>query len=230
MEDQDLIRDQMDHTRSSLADKLETLEERVATTSSGASQDVAQTVETVTDSVQETVETVKDTIEETLAAVKNSVGAVKRFFDVPMHVDRHPWIALGGSLAIGYMIGQFVSARTRGRPTRNHDNSARQELLASAVSNNSQSNGHHSEWQVSQNSGGLLERFEPELSKLNGLAIGALMGVVRDMVVKTAGRNLSQSVSEIIDSVTEKIGGTPVGPVPMDENNSGLEEQSAMPV
>ena len=73
MENEDLIRKKMEETRTSLTEKLETLEEQVAGTVQGATAAVSDTVETVKDSVEETVSTVKDTVQETVGTVKDTV-------------------------------------------------------------------------------------------------------------------------------------------------------------
>jgi ElaB/YqjD/DUF883 family membrane-anchored ribosome-binding protein len=246
MEDQDLIREQMENTRSALSEKLETLEDRVTSTVQGATEDVTQTVETVTDTVQETVatvketvqdtvDTVKDTVEETLTAVKEGVSAVKSFFDLPTHVDRHPWVAVGGSVAVGYLLGEYLLAR-RVQHARTRNETA-PESLSAAAHRNGQKNGAYHGTEPSRSS--LLERFEPELTKLKGLALGTLMGAVREMVAKAAGEKLGRSVSDIIDSVTEKLGGTPIPSEPKydiesvipyaskDETPSDIDETSA---
>jgi len=73
----------MEETRSSLADKLETLENEFRETVEGATEAVSNTVE----AVQETVETVKET------------------FDPRKQVERHPWLMMAGAVATGYVAG-----------------------------------------------------------------------------------------------------------------------------
>ena len=80
MENEDVIREQMEDTRTSLTEKLETLESQVASTVQGATTNVAETVEAVKetveavkDTVQQTVTTVKESVEETICAVKETV-------------------------------------------------------------------------------------------------------------------------------------------------------------
>lgn len=211
MEETDLIREQIAHTRSSLSDKLETLEDRVSNTvqeTSNAVDNVTNAVEdtvtTVSDSVQETVTNVKDTVDDTITVVKDGIDAVKGLFDIPGHVDRHPWLAVGGSLAAGYVLAEFLSARHT-RPGRNRHDSAPQ---SHAATDDGDGNGEVANANRSIKGGGLLQRFEPELSKLTGLALGVLMGTIREMVANAAGESLGESLCEIIDSVTEKIGGT----------------------
>jgi hypothetical protein len=58
---------------------------------------------------------------------------------------------------------------------------------------------------------GLAERFAPEIDKFKGLAIGASLGVVRDMITAGETGDLGTRLSEVIDQVTEKLGGTPIG-------------------
>lgn len=214
MDDQEMIRDQMENTRSALTEKLETLEEKVTTTVQGATEEVAQTVEAVTDTVQETVETMRETVQDTLSAVKKGVSSVKSLFDVPRHVERHPWVAVGGSVAFGYLLGEFLLGRSgRARPPQ----MATQALQNSGSSAPSQTGVQNAQSQVAASGSaieGVLERFKPELAKLKGLAVGALMGTFREMLVQRAGTDLGRSVSEILDSVTEKLGGVVVPPAP----------------
>src|SRR5438105_8802525 len=112
MENEDVIRDQMEDTRTSLTEKLETLEKKVASTVESATSNVAETVEAVKETVQETVSTVKDTVQDTVCTVKSTVregvGAVKDAFDICGHVERHPWVMLGGSIAVGYVLGRLL--------------------------------------------------------------------------------------------------------------------------
>jgi ElaB/YqjD/DUF883 family membrane-anchored ribosome-binding protein len=79
----DEMRQEIDSTRSALADKVEALEDRVK-----------GSVQTVEDSIQIAQET---------------VDTVRRTFDIKHHVEQHPWLMVGGcfvaGLAIGYVMG-----------------------------------------------------------------------------------------------------------------------------
>src|SRR5438552_13806212 len=86
-EPEEVIKHQMLETRASLAEKLETLEQQVVGTVHNATSAVTDTVASVKGAVQDTVEAVKDT------------------FDLPRQVREHPWIMLGGSIALGYTGG-----------------------------------------------------------------------------------------------------------------------------
>jgi len=84
----EVIKQQMEQTRSSLAEKLETLEEHVASK-----------VLTTADAVTETVEAVKGAVEETVHSVSESVEnvkeTVKETFDLHRQMEQHPWLLLG---------------------------------------------------------------------------------------------------------------------------------------
>jgi len=126
MENEDVIREQMEDTRTSLTEKLETLEQQVASTVHGATSDIAETVE----AVKETVEKVKDTVQDTVTTVKESVAdtidsvketvhegltAVKGMLDIPALVDSHPWLMVGGAVGCGFVLGTFFPHPARQR-------------------------------------------------------------------------------------------------------------------
>jgi len=244
MEDEDVIRDQMENTRTALSEKLEKLESRVSATVQGASQEVAQTVENVTESVQETVETVKDsvqdtvdsvkdTVAETLSTIKHGVDAVKQIFDIPAHVERHPWVAVGGSVAIGYVIGERLTRRSERRPARSSENFPQRESTIAPAYSNGRTNGvSNVPVEKPDTKPNWLKYFEPELAKLKGLALGVLMGTVREMVTQASGEKLGQSLAQIIDSATEKMGGTRIEPATLQDAFKEVEtpEPAAMTV
>jgi len=87
----------MEHTRSSLTNKLEALENEFRGTVEGATSAVANTVETV----QSTVENVKEGVQE-------AVDSVKETFNVSKHVERHPWAMFGGAFMVGCFAGFLV--------------------------------------------------------------------------------------------------------------------------
>ena len=209
MDNEDVIRDQMEDTRTSLTDKLETLEKQVAHTVTDATTNVAETVEAVKESVQDTVASVKDTVQETISAVKESmhqgVEAVREFFDIPAQVDHHPWAMVGGSVVLGYVVGSLVG---RAAPARREFSAARsyQQPPSARAYNNGRNDDARSEAQASE---GLLSSFGPEIAKLKKLALGSLMNTVRDMIHKAVPPDIGSSLDGIISSVTEKLTGAP---------------------
>ncbi len=206
MDNEDVILEQMEDTRTALTEKLETLETKVASSVGSAASDVAETVETVKDTVQETVATVKETVEQTIGAVKESfhegLQAVQDLFDVPAYVDRQPWAMFAGSVALGYVFGGFFSPKTNAQATGEAD---------AVPASPPRKNGRSPSYQAKEPSGGgLFAQLSPEFDKLKGLAIGTLMGTLREMIVPAVPQSIGQSVVEILDSVTQKMGGTPV--------------------
>jgi ElaB/YqjD/DUF883 family membrane-anchored ribosome-binding protein len=111
----DAIRPQINETRSSLTEKLETLEAEVL----GTVRCARSTVATARDAVAETLTSARETVQETLSSVQETVqsagDAVKRTFDIPYQVDRHPWVMLGLSLVSGAIAGALLGGpRTAG--------------------------------------------------------------------------------------------------------------------
>src|SRR4051794_14724250 len=90
MENEELIREDMERKREAINEKLEALEEKVL-----------GRVHEATTVVAETVTNVKETFREGVDSVKNAC-------DVPAHVDRHPWLMLGGAVLCGYVAGSLL--------------------------------------------------------------------------------------------------------------------------
>jgi ElaB/YqjD/DUF883 family membrane-anchored ribosome-binding protein len=217
-EPEEMIKHQMLETRASLAEKLETLEQQVV----GTVQTATNAVETVKSSVQGTVEAVKDT------------------FDLPRQVRAHPWVMVGGSVALGY-----VSGRLLGRPRHATDRRFREvapSLSTLAAHPSGERDGGLAYREATASTGaaasrsadhGLLgelgESFKTEITKLKGLALGTMLGILRDMVTNSAPPQLGPDLAQVIDSVTVKLGGKPIeGPVlSMFQGGSAREEQAS---
>ncbi len=207
--EEDVIRGQMEVTRTALTEKLETLENKVTETVTGATTAVTDTVEAVKESVQNTVDTVNQTVQDTIASVKDSVNegveGVRSAFDVSGHVQRHPWAMLAGSIAVGFCLAQLLAPRPRRKAARQPEPPAPAPVPPNLLSGN----GRPAEAQKPQ-APGLLASFGPEIDKLKGMAISAVMGTVHEMIVNAAPDSLRSQVTEIVDGFTEKLGGTPM--------------------
>ncbi len=212
----DVTRTQMDETRASLSEKLETLQHRVVDTVQDATDAVAETVENVKDAVHETVENVKDT------------------FDVRLQVRRHPWAMVGGSVALGFVGGYLLLRFSSSRPVAigpspsalpsnpriterpNGDLKDHPPLEAVAGKTPVQDVAP-----VAAESGWLSavqNRFGAEIAKVKGLAIGTVLGAVRDMITQSAPEPMKAGLAEAMDSMTVKLGGAPIrGPVFKDD-------------
>jgi len=222
-----VIRQQMEETRADLAAKLETLEQQVVDTVTGTTAAVTQTVENVKEAVQETVDKVKDT-------VQGGVESVKNAFDLSAQMDRHPWLLMAGSVAVGYWGGlamQHHQPRHRGhRPygtsgrtagdvysTRNAMSSQSAVGMGDSLSGASAGSSYAASSQTETHSGllgTLASEFGQEFNKLKAVAIGTGLGLIRDFVSQSIPESLKPRVTEIVNNVTTKLGGEVVqGPI-----------------
>jgi len=214
----EVIRQQMDETRTALADKLETLEQQVVDTVAGANTAVTETVATVKDAVNETVEVVKGSVQETAESVRNAL-------DLPRQMDRHPWLFLGGSVALGFASGWLVR-RTVGAIERP---AARGEFIAPSVGRAGPDTNGRKDYphrpspqevltpaprQEASWLDSLGKEFSQEINKVKSLAIGVGVGVVRDMISQSAPEQLRPRLTEVMDNLTAKLGGETIrGPL-----------------
>ena len=240
--EQDELRQQIDDSRAALTEKLEMLEEKVADTVqmatasvTEATASVVETVHNATVSVSETVESVnaavQGTVENVRHTVSDTVESVKGTFDLPQHVRKHPWAMLAGAVALGYVGGRYllptgVAKSPSGRPLGMNLQTAGPEAATYSVPesfasnkarsengsvNHATSNGTtaHTSW-----FGQLADTFGPEIAKLEELAIGASLGLVRDLVSDAVPPALREQIVEVVDGFTEKLGGKCL-PVPV---------------
>jgi ElaB/YqjD/DUF883 family membrane-anchored ribosome-binding protein len=178
--EEEILRE-MQQTRVSLTEKLETLEKKVV-----------GTVENATSAVNETVDAIKDTVHETVATVNESV---KDALDVPAHVQEHPWLMLGGSVAVGYLLGTML---TPASPPAYAAQPARAFPPPPAM--NTPSPAPTS-----------IEKFlAPEIAKLKSLAVGVLFGAARELIHSHVPEHIGERIDEIVDAVTRKAGGEPL--------------------
>jgi ElaB/YqjD/DUF883 family membrane-anchored ribosome-binding protein len=143
-------------TRSSLADKLEALENRVT-----------------------------DTVETAQAAVEESVEAVRRTLDLKYQVGQRPWVMVGSLVAAGSVVGYFISRRLASPTVRPDRDGARRsaprvvvdgEPCPRPATEGALALPHH-------RPPGL---FAEEWRKLRGLAVGAGMALIRDWLKEEA--------------------------------------------
>ncbi len=212
MEDSpEVIRHQMDETRTNLSEKLEALEQRVVNTVHEASASVNDTIGSVKDAVQDTVQTVKDSVHETVDSVKDT-------FDVRRQVEARPWTMVAGATALGF-LGGYLLMRSRSAPVEQRAPIGYHPLAGGNGAGSYAAppppiTGMAPTAAAPKESGGFLEMlsttFEPELKEMKGLAVGALLGVVRDMVSDSVPENMEGKVEEIINGVTTRLGGKPI--------------------
>ena len=206
----EVIRQQMEETRAALADKLETLEQKVVGTVHGATTAVTETVASVKGAVEETVANVKETVQETVSTVKET-------FNVYRHVDEHPWLMFGGSVAVGFVAGRLLPSGAGAAPQPGAATPVHFAGAASAPRPNGGMRPHEPAPERESRQGWLGavgDSFAPELAKLKGLAVGTLLGVVRDLITQSVPEQMGPQVTEVMDGITTKLGGQPfAGPV-----------------
>jgi ElaB/YqjD/DUF883 family membrane-anchored ribosome-binding protein len=212
MDDKDVTREQMNETRASLSEQMETLEQRVTDTVSGAADAVTQTVDNVKDAVHDTVENVKDA------------------FDLRLQVTRHPWVALGGSIALGCLAGYLLTRRDPEQPKANgRSQPAPPESPRSVEKPDAVAKAPRFQVEAfvkkpvrdaappTPDAGwmdGIRRHFGAEIDKVQGIAIGAALGVVRDVITHSAPEMFKVGLADVIDGLTVKMGGDPIhGPI-----------------
>jgi len=194
----ELIRDQMTETRTALTDKIDKLQEQVLGTVEGTTRTVTQTVEAVQEAVQDTVGTVKDSVQETVDTVKNA-------FDLSEQMNKHPWLMLGGAVAVGYLGGRMLLGHDYTALPPPSDGSAprrppsRTEAATAAVSS-----------AATTTAGWLEELAAPLLKQAEQMALGVLAGVADDLVHSSAPEGMRGQLHEMVEKFASSVGTTPI--------------------
>jgi ElaB/YqjD/DUF883 family membrane-anchored ribosome-binding protein len=237
----ELLEHQVTDTVTGAADTVEKVRHTVQDTV----HDAAQTVEKVRHAVQETVSgaaesmaNMKHAFQETVDSVRESVRetaeTVSETLDVRKQVERHPWAMVAGATAVGFGVGVLIS-RTDVREAACSAASSAAHSAKSLAGNWGGSVGDHSpQWTGPQR-----EQFAshpqpavqeespwmPAVNKLKGLAIGAMLGVLRDVLSKSMPDTLRGQVGEVIDNFTTSLGGKPIaGKILPDSWNGGQQD------
>jgi len=209
-----VIRDEMEQTRANLAEKLGALENQVRETVSGA-----------TDAVNSTVEGVKDVV----STVSETVETVTETFNVSRQVEQPPWLSVGAAVATGFVVAQVI-----GRVGGHHHHAAAPAHHAAPAAPPPQpapelrpqplaGQQRQPERREEEHSSGLMHSIEslmPDLkgvmntmvSSLGGLAVGSLMGVIREMASGSLPKEWQGEVTKLVDQVTSQLGGKVLDP------------------
>jgi len=215
------VTDTVESATATVAEATEAVRETVQT----ATASVSETVDSVAGAVQGTAETVRDSVE-------GAVDAVKDALDISKMVERYPWVMLAGSVGVGYLAGQVLSSdsKTPAIPISHFQsmahstepqfaNRARESsypgTTTGAVANGSTMGlppASPSPIAAPQSPkpsifGGLVGAFQPEISKLTGLAIDMGVDSLKQVLMKNVPPALKQQVSSMIDDVAKRLGG-----------------------
>ena len=224
----EVIRQQMEGTRSALTDKIERLEHTVTDKVQSTTAAVTNTVESVKEAVQDTVDTVKGTVRDTVDTVKDTmhstVESVKDTFDVRRYFAEYPWAAFGAAVGVGFCGGAILATGAHARGDRITDLHSHGETAPSAGPSYNGGSRERSPAAAGRGAsftaspahpshrltGELASRFGDELGKLKGVALGAVFGLVRDWISRSAPSEVGSRVGEVLDDVTRKLGGEPI--------------------
>jgi hypothetical protein len=201
--------EEMERTRGELTRKAEALEAKVVNTAEGVTEAVAETVETVKDAVTGTVENVKETVEAVKEKVSETVQEVGEALNPVRQTERRPWLMFGGAVTAGCLGAWLLSRRRRAAPpwsrlaTPAWQAAERPPLPPQARPEEPKRASWLEEGWVGE-----------ELRKIKGLAVGTLLGAVRDLVSRVVPESIRDRLAEQVDSITSHLGGEPVrGPV-----------------
>jgi ElaB/YqjD/DUF883 family membrane-anchored ribosome-binding protein len=216
-ENPEVIRHQIEETNQDLKQKVSMLEEQVLGTVKGTTEAVGETVEKVKEAVSDTIESVKETVH---ATVEN----VKRTLDLSYQTQQHPWLMVGGSVAVGFATGKLVGSwrghrrrystsgdgyRSRSSSSSSYPSSASTYAPAAAAPPTPSMAPA-----AAPTRGGILSwvqgHFQGEIQKLKEMAVGTFFGAVRDLAKQSLPDTLTPKVDEVMNNLTTKLGGTPL--------------------
>jgi hypothetical protein len=188
----EVIRQQMEGTRTALAEKLGQLEAQVTDKVQQATTTVAETV----DNVSEAVDSVKETVDGTVEAVKHT-------FDLEWHAKHHPWLLLGGAVVLGFVGGRMLAGP--GRPRERHHRAYGPPPPPPPPPKPAPQKKSEEE------SGGVLGWVGNAADGLKKVGIGMAMGVLREVVTGALPAQIGPPLSSVMNGLTEKLGGEPLG-------------------
>jgi ElaB/YqjD/DUF883 family membrane-anchored ribosome-binding protein len=240
-------RQDIEEKRTAMAEKLELLEERFRDTLEETRSAVEEIVENVKGTVDDTVGVVKETVEGAKSTVDNLVEnvkgtmddtatLVKKSFDLNYQIEQRPWVMLGGSVLVGWMLGNWM---TRGSsyqraffergyyydydeeddtmytaPMRNE--SSHDDLYETEEDRKSDYDSHTRSGRPMSSSytrprrwSNVTSQFQEEWDALKGIAVGTLMGTLRSMV-RQHMPSVAPKLEQAINSASAKLGAEPI--------------------
>lgn len=155
-------RKELEETRSAMADKITAIHDRVT-----------HAAQSVRDSVEQTVHDAKKT-------VHDGVQSVKDTFDLKQQAAQHPWPMIGGALFAGVVLANWTSGRraaVNGKASHRYGAST---LPDGGERTSNAMEADRGSTKCAQVKGFVQERFNEELNKVQTIAIGTGVGIVRD--------------------------------------------------
>jgi len=200
----------MEDTRTALQDKLETLEQQVKNSVQDATEAVSDTVESVKDAVQDTVDTVKETVQGTVQSVKDT-------FDISQQVEAHPLAMFLGATAVGFVATYWLTrpsapapaavnpSRGPATPPANRNGGAEPGGGYAAAAR--RTTPTPSPVPEPPRGNWITDHYSEELTKLKGLAVGTIGGLVREWLTSSAAPAMAGQIKELVNGITVKMGG-----------------------
>jgi ElaB/YqjD/DUF883 family membrane-anchored ribosome-binding protein len=251
----EVIRQQMDETRAALADKLEQLEQQVV----GTVQDAADTVESVRTAVHDSVETVTHSVRHTVDAVSDSIDIPRQVqrHPWPMMLGAAA-VGFAGGCWMSEPRRASNSASRERRAERASESTETSRHSTNGWLGGS-SNGHSSvptpkppqfressgndkpqpEYAASQSAheavssawvNSAKNALQPAMDQLRGLAVGALFGVVKDLLADSMPKELGVDVNGVVDQFTTSLGGKPMHGRVLPRRATQNEQRGTQPV
>jgi len=197
----DLIREDIDETRSALTEKLETLEGQL----------------------RGTVESAKQTVEGTIENVKDSIRHLSPIYQT----TQHPYLMVGGALATGLLAGRLLQSKgSEGglswmqpvtpslaveRPAPDSEYVSEQVGLP-RTSEYEEFIGDRPGFASAKSGPSLFTRllgqFDDEIQMVKGMLLKGVLDAAGDAVKRSAPKWGSQ-IDQVVDSVAQKLAGEP---------------------
>jgi ElaB/YqjD/DUF883 family membrane-anchored ribosome-binding protein len=214
----EVIRDQMEETRASLADKLEALESQVRETVQSASDTVTSAVDGAKDVVTSVSEGAKQVVEK----VSETVDTVKESLSVSRYVEQYPWASVGVAVAAGFAVAQLVPSsrstsgdRSEALPPASSGGYTPRQTSASHYQPSASASAPHQESSVLGSA--LKGVFGTAATTVEGLAVGTLMSAVKGLVMRGLPQEWQGELTRMVDQVTTQLGGKVMQGNPLDE-------------
>jgi ElaB/YqjD/DUF883 family membrane-anchored ribosome-binding protein len=197
----EMIRGQMDETRSQLSDKLESLEHQVS-----------ETVRSTGTAVNATVEAVQETVETVTGAVQDAVQSVSNAFDFRRQIDRHPWLVVGGSMVLGWLAVKFFT-----RPAKKAGQPLETITPPGPSADNTGRGSGEPAVQSAATGAAIVAAYESGLKssswhQLRSMAIGALIGITQDVA--------SHAIPQVMNYFSGNRASAPIDPPTEPESNT----------
>jgi ElaB/YqjD/DUF883 family membrane-anchored ribosome-binding protein len=220
----EVIREQMDETRASLANKLEALESQVLNTVQNATETVSSAVEGAKEVVSSVSEGAKDVVEK----VSETVETVKESLSVRRYVEQYPWASMGVAVAAGFAAGQLLpSARTISNAVSGHSGAAAGGYSQAPARSYQPATGEgYRRDEGNSWTSGLSSAWSSAATTLEGLAVGTLMSAIKNLVSRNLPEQWQGDLTRMVDDVTTRLGGKVLQGNPLEELLSGLSQHN----